>query len=86
MIEAPQREAVAAEKKSTRCWGYRAADNEQGWEGREFSSKEDRDTHPGGPWLDTPHEFNIAKQKMDEEAAGLAAQEIAEKRGIKRKK
>lgn len=41
----------AKPSKDTRCWGYHTADNEQGWEGKIFSSPEERKK---AGYVDTP--------------------------------
>lgn len=55
----PQPEKPAAPKaKGGPAWGYRAADNERGWEGQIFDSREA--AHAAG-WLESPADVLTAK-------------------------
>lgn len=56
------------------AWGYRAAENEQGWEGKIFNSREEAGADG---WVDSPHEFALAKQKQQEQEAKEASKRAA---------
>jgi hypothetical protein len=65
------------------CWGYRASDSEEGWEGAIFPDRAAA-TAAGYP-ADSPHEFVLARQKEREQEALAASKRAAAKMGVRQK-
>jgi hypothetical protein len=75
--EAADLKVMAEAKQDQRVWGYREADNEQGYEGKIFANKAERDK---AGWIDTPHKFVVETEKANEAIKELALRKVVQER------